>query len=834
MQYPQVLTRRPRQVGSQVRERLLGELREHEVVVLVGPSGSGKSVLAGQLVDEVSRRSIWIRLAKGTESSEALVGLVLQALGNNAPSANDSAGEGALLLELLEEQPTALVIDDYHLAAAMSCDAVLAEVAQYVPRESRLIVLSRTRPAGLIGRVGHGLITVVSGQDLAFTEDEAEEFLGEDGLAWREMTAGWAAAMGLAKGVAAGADLRSFEGLVRRQLIDDLEPELVPAVELLGVVPYVEASLLESIDRVDLDSIQRVAQISALVTEADGSWRLCDAAAEVIRTSIPNEQRRLIALEAAESFLSADPVVAVELLLDYEAYDEAAAAISARLGNIALQHAIRWVYRLPAELRHKLPPVLTGARATVDLDLAFVEAERRLNEAVTVVDVTHAQFGLASVYAARGELALAADLLESSIRSSLDDHGLLARMSTELARVRWLSGDGVGAQVALRGANESAVGFWIQGMLSLSNQDPAGMREIAERAIASETDSVVVGRSLLALSLALDGDLRGAPTEAELAYELGLESGGHDLGCATVSMVLVLLTTEQFEQVPIFLDQLERKVGRRETSFRAFAASLRMAAAVASKQTGDELERTQRRVADFQKLGLREVDQIVHSFVGQLSGKSDSELVVQLVGEFRVAVDGLEIASSSWRTNKAKEVLVLLACHGSAGLRREQAIEYVWPSQDPNKGRTRLRTALSEIRRVLEPNRDAGQASRFVKAQGDRVSLSVASDVERAFEARERGEDLACFELLSQGLAPELPDADWLSELGSLIDRHLIEAAEKLSLGGSSDQQIAAFRVLVSAEPWQRSHIDRLAGALRDAGDGPGANAVERKWFEDD
>ncbi len=800
----------------------------HDVVVLVGPAGSGKSTLAGQITDADSGRTIWLRVALGADTAADLQGLALQAAGIEGEASNDPVAQTESLLELLESEPTTLVIDDYHLAEGLSCDPLLAEVAQFVPSKSRLVVVSRTRPTGLIGRAGSGLVQVIDARELAFTSSETEELLGDRAGEWQQASGGWAAAVGLAS--ESGSSSGAFEDLVRHVFVEDLIPELSSTVEFLAIAPYLDEATVAGIEGVSPASLQRLAQYSALVSESDGSWSFNEVVGEILRRDIPTDTAKLAALRLGRALAEDDPVAAVDLLLRYEAYEQAVDVIAKRLGHVGMDRAVRWVYQLPAELRHQLPPVLTGARATVDLDLAFVEAERRVEEAQTPQQRTHALFGLGSVYAGRGELPQAADVLESSVRGVHDDPALAARMSTELARVRWLSGDRTGTRAALAAGDQSPTAFWLRGMLALVDQDAAQMVALGEEAIVLGETFAAVGGSLLALGTALHGDPESAIPALDVSYSEALTAGGQELGRAALANALVLIAAGRAEEIAPLLDQLERQVGRRDMSYRAFAACLRRAAQL----EGNEPERAERRVRDFRALGYQEPQRIVDTFLATTSADSPIKaegLVVHFIGAFSVTVDGQTLDANAWRTNKAKEVLALLAWQAPGGLRREQAIEYVWPSQDPDKGRTRLRTALSEIRRVLEPDRVTGQASRFVQAQGDRVGVVGCSDVSLAIAKADHHE---IFRDLADGLGADIPDADWTSELRQQIQRQLAEAADRVASDDRADDVVAALRVLIELEPWQRSHVDQLVDTLTRAGDEAGAKAAERKWFEDD
>ena len=74
---------------------------------------------------------------------------------------------------------------------------------------------------------------------------------------------------------------------------------------------------------------------------------------------------------------------------------------------------------------------------------------------------------------------------------------------------------------------------------------------------------------------------------------------------------------------------------------------------------------------------------------------------VELMGEFRVVVDGREIAGDDWHGRRAAELVQLLALSAGRRLVREQAIEAFWPHLDPLAGAANLRKAAYHARSAL-------------------------------------------------------------------------------------------------------------------------------------
>src|SRR5437763_8915327 len=202
---PPVLSRAPRIPGAVPRPRLEGVLEDTATGVLrLGPAGSGKTVLASRLAAAYGRTA-WARLAPGYDGATDLVTIaaasVQTEVATTGASLLDLAGE---LLSLLDSEPTALVVDDYHEGRGEECDPLLAEVLPLVPAGSAVVLCGRMRPPGLLGRVTEGLLTVVGPDDLAFTEDEAVSLFHARGAdasraaAATRRLGGWAVGLALA------------------------------------------------------------------------------------------------------------------------------------------------------------------------------------------------------------------------------------------------------------------------------------------------------------------------------------------------------------------------------------------------------------------------------------------------------------------------------------------------------------------------------------------------------------------------------------------------------------------------------------------------------------
>lgn len=79
-----------------------------------------------------------------------------------------------------------------------------------------------------------------------------------------------------------------------------------------------------------------------------------------------------------------------------------------------------------------------------------------------------------------------------------------------------------------------------------------------------------------------------------------------------------------------------------------------------------------------------------------------NELFIQLLGGFSIRVGNAVISVDAWRSKRARSLLKLVALAQGHSLKRDQAIETLWPDADPQSGANNLYQALHSIRSVLE------------------------------------------------------------------------------------------------------------------------------------
>jgi DNA-binding SARP family transcriptional activator len=166
-------------------------------------------------------------------------------------------------------------------------------------------------------------------------------------------------------------------------------------------------------------------------------------------------------------------------------------------------------------------------------------------------------------------------------------------------------------------------------------------------------------------------------------------------------------------------------------------------------------------------------------------------------------IDGVAPASvNRFRTRRAASLLAYLALQGRS-VRREALAELLWPGEDVEKTRRRLRTELHWLRAKMEPEGVARGA--VVAASGDEIGLvhhSVETDVAE-FEALiktagSRSDSRGRIDALKQAvdlyrgdLLPRFDD-DWFGPIRTRMNNKFVDAARALSQELKNAGQIAA------------------------------------------
>ncbi|MEM9033376.1 MAG: BTAD domain-containing putative transcriptional regulator [Actinomycetota bacterium] len=98
---------------------------------------------------------------------------------------------------------------------------------------------------------------------------------------------------------------------------------------------------------------------------------------------------------------------------------------------------------------------------------------------------------------------------------------------------------------------------------------------------------------------------------------------------------------------------------------------------------------------------------------------------LELLGPVIVRRGGHEVDDALLRRQRVRQILALLAADES--INRWRLLDLLWPEADQDKALRNLRTNLSHVRRLLEPDVGGRRASYFLRSDGERLRLTGAA-----------------------------------------------------------------------------------------------------------
>lgn len=812
------MSRRPRFPGALDRPRLR-VAGVAPCVVLNAPAGAGKTVLAAQLADAATERVLWLRPDAPQASAHSLVDAACGQLGKPGPGfAADPATLAEALLDAAADEPFLLVVDEADRADAGDLARLLAELVPLLDSGRWVLVCARTRPAGLLGRLGSS-VRVVDSATLAFTPDEIAALLDRDAAeaaALHAATGGWPLAVCLSGDVG---------DALRVAIADD--PGARAALDLLVLAGSAPADVFA-----DPAALDRLAARTPLVQAEGGRYRVADAARGVWRASVPPD--RVAAF--ADRLAAHDPAVAVDLLLDAGLPDAAARLLNATVGQLPVDWVRPRLYRLPAPVRRALPPALSAVQATVDLGSAIAHAERAIAAAATPAEHAAARFALGSAFAHSGRLDQAAVELAAAAAGSVDP-AVAAAADAWLGLVRLWSGDLTGAEAVARPAARygGTLAAWVLGQCALARDDLDAAAAAADLAARGSDLGPALG---LALTAQIAVHSAGAPRPADSpvaarAYQAAVPRGGLALLAAAPVHAWFLLAAGRGAEAMAVATALRNAVGRQDAASRLQAALIRLAAARLSGDADVE-QAANATVTAVRRDGFAVIETEALRFVPGLT-RHRRGLVIRLIGQALVEVDGAALATDAWRSRKAREALLLLAGAGPSGLRRDEIVEAVWPGREPGRGRTLLRTALVELRRVLEPGRPAGEPSAFVRADRDRVRLTADVDLVAARGHAAAGRHANALAMVGADVAEGEPDLAALDGLRAEVSSLRLRCATTIAHDERRPmaERVHAYEAVLVVQPWRTELAEELVALLWRAGEADAAKAADVRYLTD-
>jgi LuxR family maltose regulon positive regulatory protein len=213
-------------IRSRLFDQLQAGLMEQRKLTLVSaPAGYGKTTLITSWLYSFteSTRNIWLSLEKSDNEPARFLSYwatawhrisdfelenILELLDTpQLPPFQSILDEVINALAPLEE-PTILVLDDYHIITNPIIHTILEYFLEHQPRQAHLVIITRSDPPLPLPRLrARGQMVEIRASDLRFTEEEASQFFNqsmqlmleeEDVHSLEMLTEGWAVGLHLA------------------------------------------------------------------------------------------------------------------------------------------------------------------------------------------------------------------------------------------------------------------------------------------------------------------------------------------------------------------------------------------------------------------------------------------------------------------------------------------------------------------------------------------------------------------------------------------------------------------------------------------------------------
>jgi DNA-binding SARP family transcriptional activator len=213
---------------------------------------------------------------------------------------------------------------------------------------------------------------------------------------------------------------------------------------------------------------------------------------------------------------------------------------------------------------------------------------------------------------------------------------------------------------------------------------------------------------------------------------------------------------------------------------------------------------------------------------------------IDLLGQFRVTIDGRAIPADAWRRERGAGLVKLLALSAAHRLHREQLMEAFWPDLDTEAAGANLRKAVHFARRALGEPGLLESADIVALAPNDELTVDVAT-FESAATAALRDRDRAACEravdLYGGELLPDDRYAEWVEPTRKrLQDRYaqLLRTAglwERLVALDPTDEPAQCALMQSALDAGNRAEAMRVFQRLRerlriDLGVGPKASTI--------
>lgn len=185
---------------------------------------------------------------------------------------------------------------------------------------------------------------------------------------------------------------------------------------------------------------------------------------------------------------------------------------------------------------------------------------------------------------------------------------------------------------------------------------------------------------------------------------------------------------------------------------------------------------------------------------------------VDVLGRFRVAVDGREAPATAWRRTRSAALIKLLGLAEGHRLHREQVMDALWPDLDAEAAGANLRKAVHYVRRALDTHDVIALAGEIVALAPDAERMVDSETFETAARAALRQNDVSAAEkaagLYRGDLLPDDRYTEWADEPRERLRQLYMQVLRKAGL----------WEQVIAADPIDEEAQRALMQAALDAG----------------
>jgi LuxR family maltose regulon positive regulatory protein len=413
------------------RVRLLEHLRagtSHRLTVVACPAGFGKTTtLAAWRDAEIARKPVaWLTLDEGDSDSRVLWSYLIETLHRACPAISrppppHPAGMALIVQEILprlvselsQQDPVALILDDWHWASDDGASASMAWFIRHAPATFQLVLSTRTEPSlPLAAMRARGQLLEFRSDDLRFTVQEADAFLnGRLALGLRpddiedlvERTKGWPAglylaALSLQRTADRDAVIKRF-GPSHRHVADFLVAEVLDGHDQSTKTLMTRSSVLERLSGPLCDAVLQQENSGAVLEKlsrtnlflvpvpGENQWyRFHPVFGQLLRAELNRREPELVRGLHHRAYAwhrhHGTTAEAIQHALRAGAYAEAAELLEANWVSYVVgaryARVLAWLRQFPREMLRSDAPLLLVKAWMLTLSAKRPEAERAL------------------------------------------------------------------------------------------------------------------------------------------------------------------------------------------------------------------------------------------------------------------------------------------------------------------------------------------------------------------------------------------------------------------------------------------------------------------------